>query len=148
MARLLFTRRAVIGSTLIRAATWSDWSHVQSFKDDATLIGAGWPEGVAEEPFEARMTIASKAAVMTIPLPDEDAGMRFLMEQMGKPYDTAGMLGLGLHRDWQSDDAWWCSELGAAYVQAGGRQLFRDSSLRRVTPQHLWMLPFDVQVLK
>ena len=31
--------------------------------------------------------------------------------QIGKPYDKTGALGLGLHRDWQEDDAWWCSEL-------------------------------------
>lgn len=148
MAKLLFTRRPVIGSTLIRAATWSDWSHVQAFKNDTTLIGADWPNGVVEQTLDARLAMASKAAIMTIPVPDEEVAMRFLLAQLGKPYDTEGMLGLAIHRDWQEDDAWWCSELGAAYIHAGGRQLFRDGVLRRVVPQHLWMLPFAVEVLK
>jgi hypothetical protein len=153
MARLLFTARPLFGSRAIRAVTWSDWSHVQAFKDDETLIGADWAlrredRCVKEQPFAERLALASKAAVMHVPVPYESTALQFLVDQLGKPYDTPGMLGLGLHRDWQEDDAWWCSELAGAYIEAGGRQLFRAGTMRRVDPEDLWRLPFPVEVLK
>ena len=60
--------------------------------------------------------------------------------QIGKPYDYTAILGLGLRRDWQEEDAWFCSELVAWAFQHAGEPLFRAECLRRVTPQHLWML--------
>ncbi|KAG0188260.1 hypothetical protein DFQ28_005152 [Apophysomyces sp. BC1034] len=60
--------------------------------------------------------------------------------QIGKPYDYTAILGLGLRRDWQQDDAWFCSESVAWAFDSAGHPLFRPDSLRRVTPQHLWML--------
>lgn len=146
--RLLFTRRAMIGSLLIRTATWSDWSHVQVFKDDNTLIGASWPHGVVTEILADRLALASKASVMIIPTSDEPSALAFLEAQLGQPYDTVGMLGLAIHRDWQEANAWWCSELVAAVVQAGGTKLFRDGVIKRITPQDLWKLPYDVTQIK
>ena len=54
--------------------------------------------------------------------------------------DVTAIVGLGLHRDWQEDDRWFCSELVAWAFEKAGEPLFRAEVLRRVTPQHLWML--------
>ena len=54
--------------------------------------------------------------------------------------DGTAVLGLGLHRDWQQDDSWFCSELAAWSFQQAGSPLFRANAARRVTPQDLWML--------
>lgn len=146
--QLLFTRRPIIGASFIRAVTWSDWSHVEVVSGPGQLTGAGFPHGVTVEARDARLALASKAALMTIPTPNEADGTQFLRDQLGKPYDWLGALGLAFHRDWQEDDAWWCSELAAAAVQAAGMQLFRDGAIRRVTPQNIWVQNYPVEVLK
>ena len=60
--------------------------------------------------------------------------------QLSKPYDYEAIVGMGLHRDWQRPDAWFCSELLAWAFQEAGEPLFRPELTRRVTPQHFWML--------
>jgi len=79
--------------------------------------------------------------VIDIPVTDESAAIAAARSQIGKPYDLWGVLGLGLKRQWQDDDAWWCSELITWAAKQGGTDLFRPDALRRITPEHLWMLP-------
>lgn len=148
MARLLFTRRPLVGSSIIREVTWSAWSHVEVFADETTLIGAEMLVGVATETLAARMALASRAAIMTIPTTDDVAVVAFARAQLGKGYDYLGALGLALHRDWRSADRWWCSGLATFALQAGGTKLFRDDSINRITPQDIWQMPFPVEVLK
>lgn len=50
------------------------------------------------------------------------------------------LLGLLMHRDWQEEDRWFCSELVAWAFTQGGSPLFRREAMHRITPQHLWML--------
>lgn len=54
-----------------------------------------------------------------------------------KPYDLSAIACFALHRDWQEQDSWFCSELVAGCLEQGGTKLFKDAY--RVTPQHLWM---------
>lgn len=116
--------------------------------DDSKLWGASFPCGVGHETLRQRLDIASRAAIVTIPAPDERAVIAFAESQNGTGYDFWGALGLGLHRDWQDPSSWWCSEFVAAALLAGGAKLFRDRSIRRVTPEHMFMLPFEVEYLK
>ena len=53
---------------------------------------------------------------------------------------TFSLIGFG-RRDWQDDAAWWCSELIPWAAKQAGTDLFRPDALRRITPEHLWMLP-------
>ena len=144
--RLLFTRRHHPGSAMIRVATWSKWSHVDLIDGDS-VIGAVAPHGVERERLNARLAAASHAAVMTIPCEDAAAVISAASSQIGRPYDWLGVLGIGLHRDWQEADRWFCSELAAWAFQATGQPLFRADALHRVTPQHLWMLPYEVRTI-
>jgi cell wall-associated NlpC family hydrolase len=86
--------------------------------------------------------IAAHSAHVIVELPcrDPQAVIAAAASQIGKPYDYTAILGLGLRRDWQEEDAWFCSELVAWAFQHAGEPLFRAECLRRVTPQHLWML--------
>ena len=68
--------------------------------------------------------------------------------QIGKPYDWLGVLGIGLHRDWQEPDRWFCSEMAAWAFQQAGRPLFRPDALYRITPQHFWMLPYEARLIE
>ncbi len=63
-------------------------------------------------------------------VPDADAGFAWAEAQIGKSYDWAGALGLGLTpgRDWKQDDKWFCYEFAAAVIHASGRQVFASLS--------------------
>jgi uncharacterized protein YycO len=60
----------------------------------------------------------------------------FAYRQIGKPYDYSALIGLGIHRDWHSADAWFCSELVAAAFDWAYYPLIRDK-YDRVTPESL-----------
>ena len=50
------------------------------------------------------------------------------------------LVGFLLHRDWEDPHAWFCSEIVPWAIHQSGHALFRPSVMRRVTPQHLWMV--------
>lgn len=139
MTPVLFATSDLVGARLIRAVTWSDWSHVALIDAGrGTVIEAVWPE-VREMPLAAVIDRHPQHAVQGLP-GDAARVLECARRQLGRPYDLRGMLGLGLHRDWQDQSAWWCSELVAWSFAAAGSPLFRAAALHRVTPQHLWML--------
>lgn len=138
--RLLFSTSSHPGSALIRAFTWSNWSHVGLIDGDQ-VIEAVAPHGVRRVPLALAIEHAHRSAVVSLPCSDPGRIIGAAASQIGKPYDWTAVLGLGLHRDWQETDAWFCSELVAWAFTRAGESLFRAEVLRRVTPQHLWMLP-------
>lgn len=136
---LLFSTSRHPMSAVIRACTWSSWSHVALIDGDE-VIEATAPAGVRRFPVVQAIDHAKRVQIVDLPCRDPQAVISAADSQIGKPYDYTAVLGLGLHRDWQEDDAWFCSELVAwAFAQAG-ESLFRGEVLRRITPQHLWML--------
>lgn len=137
--RLLFSTSRHPLSALIRACTWSTWSHV-ALVDGDEVIEATAPAGVRRYPVLAAIEHAKRAAVVDLPCRDPASVIEAAASQIGKPYDYAAIVGIGLHRDWQQDDRWFCSELVAQAFEQAGQPLFRGEVLRRVTPQHLWML--------
>lgn len=143
--KLLFTKRNILGSLLIRTVTWSDWSHVEIMLPDGYLIGAAAPHGVIESRYEDRIAQAASAATMEFPC---HAPLFWFLSQLGKPYDWFGVAGLGLHRDWQEEDKWFCSEFACRAVKEGGLELFQSGVMKRITPQHLWMLNYPTQIIK
>lgn len=147
MIKLLFSRRNHPGSWLIRAVSWSEWSHVEIILPDGRLLGAAAPQGVGLSTYEERMAIAAHAAIMYFP-GNMDAAMAWGETQLRKPYDYLGVIGLGLHRDWEEDDKWWCSEFAGEFLVQGGFAPFRPEAIRRLTPQHLWMLNHAFEIVK
>ncbi len=134
---ILWARSHSLASLAIRAANWSAWSHC-ALVTPTGVIESTWPAGVVltvRERFEAR---ASRLASSSVAVPDAAAVLAFARSQIGRPYDLAGAIGLGLHREWDDPSRWWCSELIAAALAAGGRTVFSRNQ-RRVTPEHLWM---------
>lgn len=146
--KLLFTRRHHIGSHVIRAVTWSEYSHVDLMLNDAQVIGAMAFKGVAVASSAHRLDAASNAVVMDVPVLSVSDAEAFAYRQLGKPYDWAGVIGIGLHRDWQHDDKWSCAEFVAAALRFAGARLFDERFYNRVTPQDLLMLPFEREVVK
>jgi hypothetical protein len=136
---LLFSTSRHPMSAVIRACTWSNWSHVAVIDGDE-VIEATAPAGVRRFPVVQAIDHAKRGQIVELPCLDPGAVIAAAASQLGKPYDYTAVLGLGIHRDWQEEDAWFCSELVAWAFQHAGEPLFRADCLRRVTPQHLWML--------
>lgn len=95
-------------------------SHVDIVEPNGDLLGArsdsvgGQPPGVRVRP----PGYAEWAFRLRVSLPCTDEVERraheFWRSQVGKPYDTRGLLGrFFVGRDWRSPDSWWCSELAA-----------------------------------
>lgn len=136
MITLQFSTTRHPASALIRWGTWSWASHVDLVLPDGSLYGA-IPGGVRYHEASPLVTRAERYEV-DAPL-DE---LRIVIEsQWGKPYDWPGIIGWGLRRDWQEDDAWFCSELIAWGFQQIGRPLLRADKLHRITPRDLLLSP-------
>lgn len=139
MTYLLFSRSNKIGSRLIRAATWSEYSHVDLILPSGMLIGALIDRGVCEYPLTERLSVSTKTEIRRVGA-DEVVVAEFLRSQIGKRYDFTALLGLTFHRDWQEDSRWFCSELLAAGIEHAGVSVVRKSA-NRVTPQNLLESP-------
>lgn len=135
----VFMRTPTLGSLVIQGATWSPWSHVACVLANKRVIeSTAAHKGVRETTLDAVLVRASAFQFGHTTVTAE--AERFLLAQVGKPYDWTALAGIYLHRDWQQDDAWFCSELAAATAQAGGRTLIRRR-LSRVTPVDLYDSP-------
>lgn len=137
--QLLFSANCDPISALIRAATWSRWSHV-SVVDGNSVIEAVAFHGVQRVPLMEAINRSKDWALVALPCVDPAAVIAAAASQIGKPYDYTAILGLGLHRDWQEEDSWFCAELVAWSFNALGQPLFRSECMHRITPPHLWML--------
>jgi uncharacterized protein YycO len=145
--RILFSKRDNVGSSIIRAVTWSSWSHVDIVLGDYVL-GATADRGVGYTRIDHRLELASRAEMVSVPLKNELEAITWAKWQVGKPYDWQGIVGLGLHRDWEEDDAWFCSEYVGKALLVGGYEPYRSHALRRLTPEHLWMLNLPTETIK
>lgn len=136
---LIFTNQRDLLSRAIRVATWSHWSHV-ALVDGDRVIEALAPRGVQINDTDHVAMRSNEYALVELPCRNPEAVLTAAASQAGKPYDYTALLGMALRRNWQEEDAWFCSELIAwAFAQAG-EPLYRPEVMRRVTPQHLWML--------
>jgi uncharacterized protein YycO len=146
--RLLFCTNPINPlSWLIRAGSWSHWSHVALIDGDS-VIEAIAIHGVVRTPLAARQAQDPRWSISPLPCANPAAVIAAASSQIGKPYDYTGVLGVGLHRNWQEDDSWFCSELVAWAFDAGGSALFRPNVSHRVTPQDLWMLQPSMDALQ
>jgi hypothetical protein len=140
--RILYCRSRDIFSPLLRAAMWSPWSHealVIGDEEDTVIDATFRNGGVRRRSLSAVLAHSSRHEFRDISCPYPVLAYNFARSQIGVPYDTWGVLGIGLHRDWQAEDAWFCSEFAEAAVAAGGNQRFVNYP-RRVNPQHSWMV--------
>lgn len=126
-------------SRAIRHITWSEFSHVDLVVREG-LLGAQ-ADGVKIRP--DNYCKVTKVQVVTVDVPDMVAGkvLLFCKSQIGKPYDYTALLGNLVHRDWQEQDSWFCSELiAAAFEQAGLPLLSKQTN--RITPGMLLASPW------
>ena len=135
-------------SGTIERLSFGPLSHVDSRRaSDGWLYGARSgrigtiPAGVEWRPpgYYGRVR---EHVVMTLQVPQavHDGYWAFLEEQKGKPYNSRGILGMLLNRDWRAPDSWFCSELvgRAGEVSKLYPTLFTPTD--RVTPVEIALL--------
>ncbi len=125
-------------SPIIRAATWSAWSHVAPVTQSGVVYDCTCKTGVVRTTVPRLLARASKFQFGYLPV---TAGAERLLEaQVGKPYDWTALPGIWLHRDWQRDDRWFCAELEAAACASGGSPVIYKPT-GRVTPNDIYTSP-------
>lgn len=132
---LQFSTQDKIFARLIDWWTWGDYSHVDMILTDGRWLGARYDGVKAREPYAV-----SKCLQVTVEAPSEV--MNVALSQIGKPYDFMAILGFIVHRDWQEDDSWICSELIAWAFQQGGMSLLNTDKINRISPRDLTLSPF------
>lgn len=136
--KVVFTRSHNIGSLLIRLMTWSTWSHI-AIVDGDEVIEAVYPK-VRRVPLAVFLKGKSKVHYDLLPCQDAEGIVSAANSQVGKRYDIGAIFGIFFRRDWHDHDKWFCSELIGWAFWMGGTPIFRNRRLRRVTPEHLWMV--------
>lgn len=135
MITLEFSARAGWSGALVRAVTWSRFSHVDFVLPGNRLLGAVPRGGVCERDW----TPPVRFERFEVDAPDDVIDIA--RAQIGRPYDWIGALGLGFMKDWHTPGAWLCSELVAFAFRQAGRPLVRSDHLRRLTPRDLRLSP-------
>lgn len=140
MVKVFFADSGGWFARLIKYFTWSDYSHV-GFINEATgtVIDSRYSlHGVTEYP--VAKLYQDYPRLMIVELPFDGAGaFDMAKSQLGKQYDLGAIFGMTGRRDWQQEDAWFCSELVAWACKESGHKLIRKQSYR-VTPQDLWQV--------
>jgi hypothetical protein len=110
---------------------------------DGTLLGA-ISDGVKARPRDYDKGLFSKEMFLDVKAtPDqEEIFYAFVESQIGKPYDTWAILSYFYpSRDWQSFDAWYCSELiGTGLSECGILPKEMAVQFSRITPRDLLLL--------
>lgn len=142
--RMMFTNSNTIGAALIRAVTWSDFSHVVTLIDNDTIIHADF-HGVRIEPIIELQNRSKSWMIVEYVCKDSDAVINAMKTQLGKPYDFSGVFGIILRDiDLQDDSKWWCSELPVYGFEVANDPKFATTFATRITPQHWLMLPHKI----
>jgi len=138
MIKLHFCRSSLPGALLIQAALFSRWNHV-AVEVDGVVYDATVVDGVSKSTPESLHGKYREIESVTVSGLDERAVVKFLESQLGKSYDWTALIALPFRKDWQNPDKWFCSELAAEALVAGGWERLNFPAYR-VTPRDLRIL--------
>lgn len=130
--KVIYGRNNLPFSWLIRAFTWSRWSHC-GIVDGDNVIEATAKRGVIVTPIAEFKSRYRNFAIAELPCREQDP-ISIARQQIGKKYDWSAVFSIVLRAGWDSDDKWFCAELVA--YSAG---CCRADMVSRVTPEQLWM---------
>ncbi len=115
-----------IGSAAIAWFSQGVVSHVDAVMDDGTLLGArsdevgGMPAGVQIRPADYEKFARVVRVVLPAPSLIVSKFYGHLLGEIGKPYDSEGILAFVFGRNWRDTSAWFCSELQGAMLERSG----------------------------
>ena len=135
--RIIYCTSSGFISALIRLFTFSKWSHV-AIEYNGVVIDSTSTDGVAESSYKEFAAIHRSIHIEELTGVNEEVVWRFLKSQVGKEYDFRAIFALPFRKNWQSNDAWFCSELVAKALMKGGKKINLKSS--RITPRDLWLI--------
>jgi uncharacterized protein YycO len=127
----------------IRCGEYGFWaSHAEAVMADGSLIGAHYDGGVQRRPKGYDAATLQRELIVPIPTNSdvEDKFIDFLGAQIGKPYDIDAIAALVVGRDWRKPDAWFCSELQAAALEACGWLPMLAADVSKITPRDLLLI--------
>lgn len=157
---LSFVTEDTFGSRLIRWGTHSDYSHVDIITPDGYRIGARTDHpiyslqplgediplvGVQKRPMDYAPFTRDDRLIIPCDATAASYAYCWLLDQLGKPYDKIGLLrSFILNRpdkrpvSWRDEHAWWCSELGARFIEVAG---FREcrAPVNRMSPNDTYI---------
>lgn len=133
--KIHFCRSKGFAAWIIRVGTMSRWNHV-AVEIDGIIWQATGRKGVHVVNPESLASHYHRIESVPVELPDRVAAKDFGKAQLGKPYDWDAVFGMPFRANWQAKGKWFCSELVAAILQAGGKSI--RLSHHRVTPRDLW----------
>lgn len=139
MAIVRFVSGTGASSATIKWYTSSPWSHVEFWTPNGYL-GARLAGGVQLRPFDYDASqIATQEFRRWDLAPDKELALeQWLAAQIGKDYDWLAILALPLHRDWKTEDDWFCSELvAAAFNKVGCPILSPHTIVSKITPRDI-----------
>ena len=134
--KILFCKSDSIGGAFIRLFTFSKWNHV-AIEYNGRVIDSTTANGVSESSLYDFNQRYEKVEVVEVKDVNQFAAWNFAKSQLGKSYDWTAIVALPFRERWQRDNKWFCSELVAASLFAGGRRFRVESG--RVTPRDLWI---------
>lgn len=129
---------------IIKWNTWSEWAHAALVIDDGRIMEATFQGGVHVSSLQSLKDRSRKGVILECPVKSAKDVIANAVSLLGLPYDTLGALGLGMHRNWQESDAFWCSEAVYYAIHKAGNRYFRAEAMSRITPQHLYMLDLPI----
>lgn len=146
--RLQFVLGAKISSRLI--AWWGNgyggFSHVDGILADETCLGAradvtgGEPPGVRIRPAGYEVWKDRKVATLDVTQVEYAVWEKYLLAQVGLPYDKGDILGLIAGRDLSEKGHWICSELQTSALQTISRLPSLPVPPQQVTPNSLLLM--------
>ena len=144
MITLRFVSHPGIFNWAARIAQYGFWgTHCEAVLPDGRYLGAISDGVKARDPRYDAGYFSQEMLLDVKTTPDqEEIFYAFLESQIGKPYDIWAILAYFYpSRDWQSFDAWYCSELlGTALAECGILPKEMAVKFSRVTPRDLLLL--------
>ena len=122
------------------------FSHVDAVLPDGCLLGSRSDQiGLIPPGVQIRPPAYDRwryYRVLTVPAtPAQDVAFyEFLHQQLGKPYDKTAIVSFILNRNWREDDAWYCSELQTAALEAAGVIPELVSTPAKISPNALSLI--------
>jgi uncharacterized protein YycO len=121
-----FAGSSSLTSRLIQWFGHGKFAHVDTVMPDGTLLGArndvmaGYPAGVQIRGANYQQGYVTKKVAIPCTDVQQKAYYDFVLDQVGKPYDNKAIIAFATGTDWSDRNAWFCSELNTAALQACG----------------------------
>lgn len=121
-----FAGSSSLTSRLIQWFGHGQFAHVDTVMPDGTLVGArndvmaGYPAGVQIRGADYQKGYKLKKVAIPCTDAQQKAYYEFVLDQVGKPYDSLAIAAFAAGADWSNRDAWFCSELNTAALQHCG----------------------------